>query len=335
MLGKTTPTIAALLSLVLAPACSSTASSNSDTDADTDGPADADVGADESDSGSTPGDADGGETTSDFEGCRGEATDPEVDANVVITQEYGQSLHEMVACGGLAVVLCQGVISGIINAIINSSDDATPNGWGFDGDGIYRTGSDGVDMTTSFFLAEDFEGLGASGDLVTDNVFLVASYFVNPVVSVDFTTGATELQYDSTGPLVELLGYGATPPNPLPLGLNDISTIEERLGGLEFESTVVVDDVRPNAIIQYHTVSPRQPATGLVGGSMRFDLVEASGVRADLTQDLIVDEWDIEFSDGGGLTGDSVFRVEGGHFDYAGVASFDDTTFPDTTLSCP
>ena len=267
--------------------------------------------------------------------CSGELSSAEVADNIRITDEYAQSLHEMVACGGLNVALCLGVTSGIVNAIWTGSNDATPNGWQFQGEGVYITENMGVEMTTQFYLAEDFESLGKAGDPVEHNLFLVDSYLVDPVVAIDFSTGATELRFDAAGPLVELLGFGPEPDSPIPLSVDDLESLDDKLENLVFDSIVVVDDYRTASTIQYHTITDRMPAKALLGGtSMAFELVEASGMREDLDQDLVVDEWTIEFAEGRNLNGKSVYRVLGGLFDFQGVAQFNDSSYAETTLEC-
>lgn len=274
--------------------------------------------------------------------CRGEASDAEVEDNVSITEEYANSLHEMVACGGLTVLLCSSVIDGVISAIINENPDATPAGWSYAGEGVHVTGADGVSMETRFYVTEDYE-FAARGELVRANLFLVDSYLVDARLVIDWSTGAAELQYDEPGPLVELLGFGAEPPNPLPVDYNDLSSLKTKLRQLEFESDVVVDDARHPSTIRYHAVIPRMSAQALVTGTpMIYDLVEVDGSRDDLDQRLIVDSWSIDFIDdgsilggGGELDGESEFRVVGGHFDYAGTAVFDHSKWPEMTLRCP
>ena len=279
----------------------------------------------------------GGDLPEELEPLRSCGDDADtIEATTEISAAYSESLHEMVACGGLAVVLCNGVVSGIINAILESRTDATPDSWAYEAGGTYRTEGEGVVMTTQFFLAEDFE-FGQSGDLVTDNVFDTENYLVGAVVNVDLTTGRTTLGYDSTGPLVELLGHGAQPPNPIELSLNDLETLDDKLGALEFEADVDVDDVRDSGTIRYHVVTPRLAASALLGGSaMSYDLVEADGERSETGQTLVVDEWTIEFVDGspGALDGSSRYHVTGGAFEYDAVATFDDSTMAETTFTC-
>ena len=271
--------------------------------------------------------------TSQLDACRGGASDAEVEDTVVIVDDFNQSLHEMVVCGGLNVRICSGVIDGVIDAIVAQSTDATPDGWTYEGEGIYRTSGQGVEMTTRFYLAEDFS-FGRAGDLVTENLFLVDSYLVGATLDIDFSTGAAELRYETPGPLVELLGFGAEPPNPLPVDINDLADLKTKLRNLEFESDVVVDDRQSSALIQYDLVTPRQSAGALVGGEpMTYELVDASGSRADLEQSLAVQSWDVVFVDGG-LDGTIDFTVDGEHFGYAGTMVYESSGWADPQLTC-
>lgn len=266
--------------------------------------------------------------------CHGDLTQAEIDDNLQISADYAQSLHEMVACGGLAVRLCQGVSSGIINALLTNSSDATPSGWTHVGNGVYRTSNQGVEMTTRFYVTESYS-FAAAGQAVPHDVFLLDSYLVDPVVAVDLSTGATELRFDDVGPLVELLGLGAEPQSPVQLSLSDTEALNDRLEELEFDSLVMVDDPQGSSVIEYRTQSPRMPAKALLAGvAMDFDLIEADGRREDMGQRLTVDEWTIQFVEGNKLEGSSVYRVLGGDFDFDGEARFDNSSYAETTVSC-
>ena len=175
----------------------------------------------------------------------------------------------------------------------------------------------------------------AAGEVVTYDVFQLESYLVDPVVAVDLSTGRTELRFSAAGPLVELLGLGAEPHSPMQLSLGDTQALNDRLEELEFDSIVVVDDPQGDSTIQYHTQSPRMPAKALLAGvSMEFELVEATGKRDDTDQDLVVDEWTIEFADGKNLIGSSLYHVLGGSFGFSGEAAFDDSSYAQTSVSC-
>lgn len=268
--------------------------------------------------------------------CRGDADDSEVLDSLVITDEYGESLHEMVACGQLSVALCAGVISGIFDAIAAQSDDATPDGWEFVGEGVYRTSSSSTEMQMRFYLAEDFS-FGSAGDPVRENLFLVDSYLVNAALSIDWTTGAAELVYDEPGPLVELLGLGVDPPNPLPVDWTDLADLQTKLRALEFEGDIVVLDPREHSTIAYDLHVPRQTADSLVSGTspMRFQLTNADGDRADLGQTIVMRDFDVAYANHGTLDGSVDFTAQGGPVDYDAYLEWNDTPFPTRTVSCP
>jgi len=272
--------------------------------------------------------------------CSNGASDAALNDQTLITEDYAQSLHEMVACGGLTASLCNGVISGIINAIVSELPDATPRGWSYRGDGLYYTGDGGmgVDMEARFFLAEDFS-FGTAGSPLTEVIFLVENYLRGGRVSVDFIAQRAEVSYDSVGPLVELLGFGAEPPNPIVVTLSDLSSLQGKLRALQYESVVVVDDEQSKSTVRYHVTTPRLPVdTIFTGQGMSYDLVEASASRADLGQSLSIISWSVEYVDGGSagnLNGAAVYRVEGGDFTFEGTATFEESTFAETTLRCP
>ena len=324
-------------SLLLASALGSSGCIITSSDDDDGSSADTDDTFDPSDS---AGSSDSSDTAGsiDFQECRGDATDAEVTDTIAIVDAYDQSLHEMVACGGLNVLLCTSVVSGVVEAIIDQRNDATPDDWEYQGEGVYYTSGAMADMTTRFYLSEDFE-FGQSGDLVTENLFLVDSYLVNArLVVTDVLSGEGELRFDAPGPLVELLGYGPNPESPLSVSLNDLTSIEGKLGALEFDSNVQVEDPRDSGTIIYHLKTERMPAAALINGSaMGYELEMASGNRESLGQELIVDDWSIEFVNGsvGALQGTIDFHVDGNHFDFAGTMVYNNSTYADPELSCP
>ena len=269
--------------------------------------------------------------------CRGGVSDAELADTVVIVDDYDNSLHEMVVCGGLAVSLCSAIVNGIIDAIVSRSNDATPAGWTYQGDGVYFTGGVSADMHMRFYLASDFE-FGRRGDLVPHNLFLVDSYLVDARATVDVLSGRAEISFAEPGPMVELLGFGTDPPNPLILGLDDLASIDSRLRALELEGTVAVNDAQSKSVIRYDLDIPRMSAGALLDGvGMQYELRMASGSRADLEQQLVVDEWNVEFVQGsrGALTGNIDYHVDGRHFPFRGVMLYDNDVFATKLLSCP
>jgi len=269
--------------------------------------------------------------------CRPDAGgDADITGAVVITDEYAQSLHELIGCGGLSLALCSAVIDGVIDAIIEQSDDATPDGWEFVGDGVYRTGSGGTVMDATFYLAEDFS-FAQAGDPVAHDVFLVDSYLVDARLRVDFASGKTRIEYDAPGPLVELLGFGAEPPNPLPVDLDDLASIKRKLRQLEFEGKVVVQDMREHSIIHYTLNVPRMSADEFVSGAtqMQYELENVDGSRADLGQTIMTGLFDVAYANHGTLEGTVEFHVQGGPLEYDARLVWADTPYPERTLMCP
>lgn len=270
-----------------------------------------------------------------LEECRGDASDAEVWDTIAIKDDYNDSLHELVACGGLNARLCTSLISGILDAVMNNEDSALPPGWGYAGEGVYHTEGTGVTMDTQFYLAEDFE-FGKKGDLITENLFLASNYLQGYYAYIDYQ--GIVIEYDEPGPLVELMGYGTNPPNPIVLDLDDYYALNSRLKKLEFTTEIVMDDVRDLSTVQYHLTSPKTPANGLLVGTsaLRYDLQEVTAFRTDLGQQLIVDEWALEYGDTfGALDGTIDFHVEGQHFDWAGRFSYEQSGYPQEEVFCP
>jgi hypothetical protein len=288
--------------------------------------------------GTTAGDGDGDGDTDPLElleECRGDASDAEVLDTIAIKDDYSDSLHELVACGGLNARLCSSLISGILDAVMKNEDSAMPPGWGYVGNGVYHTEGTGVTMDTQFFLAEDFE-FGNKGDVITQNLFLASNYLDGYYAYIDYQ--GIVIEYDAPGPLVELMGYGTNPPNPIVLDLDDYYALNSRLKKLEFTTEIIMDDERDLSTVQYHITSPRIPANGLLDGTaqLQFDLHQADAFRTDLGQQLTVDSWGVEYGDTfGALDGTIDFHVSGQHFDWAGRFTYEQSGYPQEDVYCP
>ncbi|MBK8234801.1 MAG: hypothetical protein IPK74_04525 [Deltaproteobacteria bacterium] len=317
--------IALASTLAFIPGCIFTQSSSSGSDGADDGSDGASASASAGDSGELDPGA--------LDECPGDATPAQRRDAVVIAQEYGDSVHEMIACGMLQVALVGAIVEGIVDAIAAGTNDATPDGWSFD-DGVYRTAGNGATMETRFYLAQD-TSFGHAGDLVEHNLFLVDSYLVGAVLVVDLVDGVSEIQYASHGPLVELMGFGAAPPNPLPVDYTDLEQIQRRLGALDFETRIDLDDRREHATVVYHVDTPRMSAGALLDGeAMVLGLQSATAERSDLGQSLLVDRWDLHFVEHGSLTGTVDTHVEGGPLPFAAQFVWADSGYPEIELAC-
>lgn len=231
----------------------------------------------------------------------------EATAELLVT-DLRSSLAEMIGCGQLTVELTSGVRSGVAEAITQGKSDATPDGWTYAGQGTYTTSAARAAMETRFYSAEDFE-FAKAGDPIEDDVFLVDSYLVGASLRIpDPLSLRAELSYSQVGPLVELLGYGASPPNPIELSVSDLARIGDKLANLEFESEVRVEDTREESTIMYAIHTPRLPAHALLGGgSMRYELDSLIARNGELEVD--VTEWSSLFVANGRIDGEVSFDI--------------------------
>jgi hypothetical protein len=291
-------------------------------------------GASSSSGGSTPGSTMSPGSVLELEACTEGLSSGAIDDHLAMVFDLEESYHEMVACGSLVGVLAQAIID-VISSLVDAPSGGLPSGVSREG-GVYTSapgGSSNTVMDARFYFGDDYE-LGGEGDMVQDNVFALRSYLENPRVDVDYTTGELLIRYESRGPLVELLGFGPTPPRPLRIDLDNLGRITREIEKLRIQTEVRVDDVRSHSAVTYvlesSSVSLGQVASGQ---GFDFDVVSSMATSDAPEQEMDTLVWDIEYTDGG-LTGDIEFMVEGGRFDYAGRFEFRDSTWPDTTMTC-
>ncbi len=226
----------------------------------------------------------------------------------LLVEAFRTSLSEMIGCGRLTSDLAGGVQDGIITAIIENRGDATPAAWTYEGDGVFTTQGGQADMRTQFYLGADFE-FGEEGDPVAHNVFRVDSYLVGARVAVPNPLSfEAELRYDELGPLAEMLGYGAEPPNPIIVDLNALSTIGNRLAALHFESDISVVEAAGDETIRYDLHTERMRSNALLSGApLRYQL-DSLVARTDETE-IEVTDWAAAFFSSGNVEGSTSFEV--------------------------
>lgn len=269
--------------------------------------------------------------------CTEGLSNREVNDHLAMVFDLEQSYHEMVACGGLVVSLAVAVID-VIVSLVEDPSGGLPRGLSREG-GAYISepgGASNTVMTARFFFGDDYD-VGAEGDLVEDNVFALKSYLENPQLDFDYTTGEVLIRYDRRGPLVELLGFGPTPPRPLRINANNVGRLTQEIEKLRIESSVVVDDVRANSTVLYELESEPTALGRLASGDgFGFDVVQTSAWSDAPAQDMETRVWEVDFYNhrGGGLNGDIEFVVEGGAFAYQGLFEYENNTWPRTTVTC-
>lgn len=245
--------------------------------------------------------------------CEGSASvSIEIEAEAeTLTNDFEDSLMEMLVCGQLSVELVDGVQSGVWRAIIDGRSDATPEGWVHQDDGTYLTGSATTDMTSAFHLSRD-TSFGAKGDRIEANVFRVDSYLDNPrvVISTDsLLSGKGELHFDAAGPLVELLGFGAEPSSPIAVDVGDAAKLASKLDDLEFRSDIHYVDADGETTIMYDVQTRPLPASALLlGEALQYEVEAITATRGEMTLDVTT--WAMDFRDEQGISGQVDVRVD-------------------------
>ncbi len=263
---------------------------------------------------------DTGEDTTELEGCAPEGAD--IDLHVQISADFQTSMHELVVCGGLTIRIAVAASQALYELIFESVSDATPGGFEYMGDGTYKTGDASTDMGLRFVYGADY-AVGGQGDPILHSIFVLDSYLVNPSVSSDGVT--VTVNYDEPGPLVELLGFGASPANPLVLTLADSLTISNELNKIRVEGDILVGDSAGAATVDYTVNIEPSPISQLIlpFGSLDFSLVDAGATREDPAQTLTSTSFGVSYTDSGSdLDGAVDFEVRGGEFDYQGTLDY-------------
>ena len=265
--------------------------------------------------------------------CTDGLSNDQIDETVAIVFDMEQSYHEMIGCGGMVVILASAVLD-VLTSLVDDPQGGLPDGFTQDGAGTY-TASPGGDtlMELRFTYGDDYE-VGAAGEAVQYNLFKLSNYLVNPRIDFDYAAGKLLIRYDEAGPLVELLGFGASPDRPIRIGLDNLGRITKEVEKLGVQATVVVSDRQLNSDVAYHVAADSTTVKQLnKGNPMAFELVTSSARHTSLPQDADVQVWTVQYADHA-MNGDVDFTVTGGAFDYRGEFVYRDSTWPDTALSC-
>ncbi len=282
----------------------------------------------------------------DLRGCTEGLSNREIADNLAIVSDFESSAHEMIVCGGLTMNIAFALIGGIIELAQDPGGSMLPEQYTWDGQGNYVAAPaafQDLRMEVRFYLTEDLPSIGQPGDLVTANLFEMDSYLrgasAEVVVVIDGWDSdvVVEIEHDGPGPLAELLGFGAEPPNPLRISQSELSRLQDGLRDLELEMELIFSDHPSVSTIEYSVMSPRMLVASMLGGTpMALDMISAGGFRSDLEQDLETSVWELGYVDGavGRLDGEIVFGVEGGDFDFEGTFSYPESNRPQIDLRC-
>lgn len=269
--------------------------------------------------------------------CRAGATEAEVDDNILITEEYAGSLATSLQITWLPTLFAIDFLALLGQTLVGAAT-GSPMGWTFEeGKYLYGSESAAIEMVATTTVES---GYGPAGTPVANDIFALDSYLEGAVVVVDSETGVATITYDQPGPLVELLGLGATPPNPLTLTAEERQTVLEGLSTIALEPTYHAFAVTPH--LEWDMAWASEPTTigAIAGGDLPLpiDIVSVDASREDLGQTLETVEWEVE-QRAGDVGGHTTFNVRGGHFDYRGRVDFNGEPFviviAERELDCP
>ncbi len=280
--------------------------------------------------------------------CAQGLSDAEIASAAQIAFDLDQSMHELVACGGMTVSISAALITGVIGMVFDPDGDLIPSGLTYEGEGLYHTDGglgSSVSMDVRLYELVDGEFVLVEADLFDPKSYLVGVEvnadadadidfdITNPLdtkVSADATLEAT---YESAGPWAKILGLGDPPANPI--HISDLAALDPDFGDIYIESDVRVSDVHGETEITFEVQTGKQALTEVFSsGGVSFDVVSLSGENVSLGQTLQADEFAIEFVGGNQLDGHVSFSVQADAMAYVGVLQYDGAAFADVALDC-
>jgi hypothetical protein len=259
--------------------------------------------------------------------------DPGGDDARIVIEATEDSYHEMVVCGGLAQRLNRSMYQVFVTSFLDAQGIQVPGGYRYDGSGHYTTGNETTTMSVAYQYGQDYT-VGARGTLVEANLFELDSYLRGVTLDIDLRSRDILVYWRSTGPLVELLGRGDDPPNPLRFSVESLQE-PNHLGRLLMVADVEVVDPRAEATVTYTlTTAPTRVDAVLDSGEMTFDLLSSDTVAGDGSL-LTAASDGVAYNDGPGtLTGDVTFTLRGGALDVDGTYVYEDSADAELLYEC-
>jgi hypothetical protein len=257
--------------------------------------------------------------------CRGDATDAEVEDAILITEEYALGLaadieiswHQVIFAYDFTVLWAQTVLGAAAGM---------PLGW---------TLEDGVWHYQGATAAIDLRVYDPAGEPVSEDIWSIDSYLVGATFSHDDQTDLTTVEFEATGPLVDLLGLGPAPESPLVLDAAGRQQIADAIGAMSVDADFIAYALTESTTLDYHARSARQTMTELATAvDLRLELVAVNATRDDLGQTLTTEQWDVHRRVNGSR-GHTTFAVTGGPLDFRGRVDFDIALAPTRELDCP
>ena len=262
----------------------------------------------------------------DLTPCASELPQADINEQLFILLDVDQSMHEMVACGGMIFAWAEAVGSIGIDLALAAITMRPPSGYVYR-DGDYVTSPDGVmEMRVTALYGSGFDG-GEQGVPLGHDLFDLDNYVLNPRLEIDYAARELLIRHDGKGPLVELLGYGSSPGRPIRIGLDDISP--GRFHDLQVRAFIpIADDQELTTVVYELGWGPHPVGDLLQQGTLGFALdaftAQRRRVEADTTR------WDITYAEApAALDGEVDVDVYGGAFDVRATMRWQNSGYAD------
>ena len=270
--------------------------------------------------------------------CRAELTAHLDDGTFDMMLHVDESLHELIACGGLTYALVAAVMEVVVSLAEGAEDGELPPGFSTEWDGVFHLTPDGVTrgtMAVELVFGRDYE-VGKKGERIVGNLLSASTYLVGAAAKVDWSSYTAEISYDEVGPLVELLGYGADPPNPLVLDMDDVLGMSAEMGKQRVKSIISIDDEKDDTTITYTAEIEGELRPIFESGDMSFEVVDMFASSPSRNQELLVKEWTVGYDHGmGSLDGQIDVQVSGGSMNYDGSFEYERSKWAEISVRCP
>jgi len=268
----------------------------------------------------------------DLDACAGGLPQSTIDADLSLLFDVDQDVHEMVACGNLAFRLVGALATIVVDLVGGATELEMPAGYTWE-DGQYLASPDAsTAMGLRLQWGAGFE-TAAEGDPVVHDLFDMDSYLIDPELDVDPDTFEVLIRHNGTGPLVELLGFGASPGRPVRLGLDDATV--GRFGELLLTGAIEVGTQRDDVEVSYLVDLEPQTVAGVLLSGMGSDLQVLTATDGVAT--TVADTWEITYLDqpDNSLEGAIGTTTTGGSFSYAATFGYERSGYADRIeLSC-
>ena len=253
-----------------------------------------------------------------LDACAAGASGTDVVDETVVAMAFAQSLDGLYDGVELVSAFASDAASVLIALAEDPSADPLRAPFSFDGAGSYTAalavpGSGSA--TVKLRYAKDYVA-HSKGDLIVPDFFSLESYLHGATVSLG--NGEGKVSYQSTGPLVEMLGLGPTPPNPFVLGLfdttdNQIQVVDAELASREVHAPGITVDWRA-------TLTRLVSEPDSAGAAITIVPNELSNLGTKQSLVITTNALFTGASDfGPTLRGSVSFRVVGGSIPYRGV----------------